>query len=147
MREACNILMPAQLRNLFALIFIFNNPNNPNDLWEQFAENLMEDFLRNYTADVSKRKSLQDIGQILSIHGLSCTALGLPDPGPIINTGIEFNNTFESEEAETRIKNLNDAQKNAFNTIINAVENGGEQRFFFLMGQEVPERRIYIIQL
>ena len=82
----------------------------------------LSDFLRNYTADVSKRKSLQDIGQILSIHGLSCTALGLPDPGPIINTGIEFNNTFESEEAETRIKNLNDAQKYAFNTIINAVE-------------------------
>lgn len=45
LKEASYYKNAASLRNLFAIILVFNNPSDPFQLWNKFSNDLSEDFL------------------------------------------------------------------------------------------------------
>ena len=131
--EAAGVDMPSQLRQTFALICAFNKPENPVQLYQQFENVLIEDFERLHSREISIKKCLQDIEMTLRLHGLSCTALGLPDPGPIVNYTHQVNIVEEQAEAEDRINSLNHMQQTIFQRVIDAIDHK-EPKFLFLDG-------------
>lgn len=46
LKESAISKMPRAMRTLFVQILIFGSPENPKALWDQFKENLAEDFIR-----------------------------------------------------------------------------------------------------
>ncbi|XP_065315484.1 uncharacterized protein LOC135924355 [Gordionus sp. m RMFG-2023] len=61
MEEASTFLMPIQLRQSFAFICIFCQPENPNNLWEKFKKYLIEDFAHTHTDSIAINMALSDI--------------------------------------------------------------------------------------
>lgn len=78
--DGAAVQMPAQLRFLFATICSFCNPNNPRQLWDSYKDTLIEDYQRENEQQTSEFMALQDIEEMLSMHGQSCSSLGLPVP-------------------------------------------------------------------
>ncbi|XP_029651252.1 uncharacterized protein LOC115224483 [Octopus sinensis] len=78
LEEASLTNMPQELRQLFAHICIFNNPVNPDVLFNSFEESLIEDFLTNHSRTISVQLALREIETTLSLHGLTCQELHLP---------------------------------------------------------------------
>ena len=79
LEEAATYSMPAQLRQLFVTILLFNEPSNPLDLWDKYKASLAEDFLchaKTLIPDIVLNvhilnKVLLDIGNRLQKHGKS----------------------------------------------------------------------------
>ena len=78
MAEAALTSMPSQLRHLYALICVFNSPRDPVDLYQQFENQLSEDFAMRDNVEIAGQKVLRDIDFTLRAHGLCCRDLGLP---------------------------------------------------------------------
>ena len=58
MREAVEIRMPSQLRRLFVSLVVFQNPMDIPALYEEFRDDMMEDFLRNHQHVVAENMLL-----------------------------------------------------------------------------------------
>jgi len=84
--EAATYQMPYQLRQLFATICLYCNPKNPSELFEKNINELIEDYLRHYSEEISREKALSEINHIFSIQGKSNNDFGLPLPNPAIIT-------------------------------------------------------------
>lgn len=80
MFEAKDIQSPRQLRQLFAFICAMNVPANALALWNEFKMFMCEDFLREFSDDISFNKALHIIEEVLLSHNLSCNEVGLPTP-------------------------------------------------------------------
>ncbi|CAG8672061.1 28029_t:CDS:2 [Dentiscutata erythropus] len=65
MNEAIQWKMPRELRQLFAMILIWGNINNPLLLWDQYKIHLYEDLILNYSAEVTLLLTYQDIDKRL----------------------------------------------------------------------------------
>ena len=67
--EASNFQMPIQLRDLYATICCYCEPENPLQLWMQYKTYMIEDYVRTLSVDEAERKALSDIQRILRQSG------------------------------------------------------------------------------
>ena len=133
MREASQSHMPKQLRELFALICVFNSPAKPAELFHQFEDQLIEDFLIQENREAAIQNALREIETTLSLHGLRCQDLQLPVPNPLQEAEVQIQEN--QRIPQDLITTLNNGQRAAFDEIILAISNEGrEKNFFFLDG-------------
>ncbi len=101
LNEASNFQMPKQLCSMFAVICVYCQPADPQQLWISHQNAHIEDFTRNYDHDVAVD---HDIDKILHENSSSCAAIGLPSPqGGFINnqpSSLEPAPTFDDQTNE-----------------------------------------------
>ena len=137
--EAALLNMPYQIRQLFAFICVFCEPQNAESLWQNHKQNMTEDFTyRGLDQTQAEYQALLDIQDTLAMQGKQLTDFGLPDPPPNIQP-LTFENEIDYEAsrqiASERIEMLNPLQRNAFDKIMAAVNNENcRERLFFLDG-------------
>lgn len=133
--DACTYLMPRQLREMFAFICCFSQPQSPLKLWDDHKVDFILDYRRHEPEDIATNNALHDINSVLVQHGLSCAAIGLPSPKGNWPNEAGYNPVEEALEAEENVPKLNTKQRDAFDKIIAAVdeENAG-CRCFYLDG-------------
>ena len=75
---------------LFATILVFGEPASPGDLWREFEDNLIEDYLHQLNAQFTRtleynredavRKALRHLLALLEPHGKNlCDFEGIPE--------------------------------------------------------------------
>lgn len=121
---------------MFAYICVFNTPNDPAQLFQQFEEHLTSDFAINNTREFSVQAALQDIEATLLLHGLCCRDLRLPiGDNVVLNENNEQLDGNRALDPDMLIESLNETQRNAFDQIVAAIEDQQQpHRFFFLDG-------------
>ncbi|CAG8596468.1 12965_t:CDS:1, partial [Cetraspora pellucida] len=133
MQEAAQYQMPYTLRQLFATILIFGEPNNVWSLWNDNFDAMSEDFAKEGIPNNHLRVNavLLQINNFLEQHHKTLIEydlllLILPSisflneiPKIILN---ELNISITTEDL-TKIELLNENQKQIFNTVINHIEN------------------------
>ncbi|XP_076047239.1 ATP-dependent DNA helicase Pif1-like [Oratosquilla oratoria] len=123
--------MPKQLRELFALICVFNSPANPTELFHQFEDQLIEDFLIQETRENAIQNALHEIQTTLSLHGLNRQDLQLPVPNPLQEAEVQIHQNEIIPQA--LITTLNNGQRVAFDEIVLAINNEGTENIFFFL--------------
>ena len=93
------------------------------------------DYMRTDPEDIAKNKALHDINAILTQHGLSCAAIGLPTPTGHALQNVMYDAVEEAREGAQRLAMLNERQLEAFRKIIMAVDDVTvPNRCFYLDG-------------
>ena len=130
LQEACGFQMPRQLRQLFCFQLIFNDPVDPNGLFEEFWEDLCEDFLLSMDADAAKRASLLSMNNIMRVHGKSIwEILNIPPIQDAMEMEPEIINQVDVDDL---VSKLTPEQRLAFDSVVEAVN--GDPKLFFLDG-------------
>jgi ATP-dependent DNA helicase PIF1 len=86
MQEAALTQSSSQLRGLFVIILVFCSPAQPAALFEQFADQLGEDFKQNHENSddeplITRNNVLADLARRLLGHGKTVEQVGLPSQG------------------------------------------------------------------
>ena len=79
---------------------------DPLVLWDLCLNDLMEDYGQDFNEQICRKRAMQNIKEILKIHGSICTSLSSSDPGP--NSQHDVNAAKTAQEAVERIRSLND---------------------------------------
>ena len=151
--EAANCAMPAQLRQLFVTILLFNEPCDPLALWNKHKASLAEDFLLrarilfpNVKLNASVLNSaLLDIENRLEKHGKYLSdypGMHIPtqDRSPfdlprIIQDELAYDAPELAIIADTNVPLLNPDQLSAYNSIMESIDNPiAENKAFFVDG-------------
>lgn len=141
MEDAVVCSMPRQLQDLFAYICVFGSPTDPCKLYEDFKQDMMEDYchrLRSQdpTCNECEGYALRDINDVLASHRMSCAHYGLPSP-PVYLPEIdqEIDQEKERQQAEEMSLTLNEEQRNAYDKITKAISNKPlSENLFFIDG-------------
>ncbi|XP_075588849.1 uncharacterized protein LOC142597684 [Dermatophagoides farinae] len=135
--EASVYNLPKQMRQLYAQICIYNNPADPKDLFENFKEFMIGDFLyQDEDRNVTRAENLakQHIYRLFAIQGYSADFLGPVSYGQNDQIDIEY----ETRYAEETIPLLNEKQREFFDEISGQLSNPRlhekNSRFYFLDG-------------
>ena len=135
--EAVHQVSPYQIRKTFAFILVHGEANNPKELWNQFKDPMMEDFLhQNLGQHQAEQAALGKIDSILSQFGKSLIDFDLPplDERPV----EELPDIAQMREEATSVRPLlNPEQLNAVDTILNSLYNSNgniNARIFFIDG-------------
>ena len=75
--EACQIMLPIQLRKFFASFLLCENIEG-FIIWEKYKQFFTENFIEN-----KENKALSHINQILETEEMSCKDFGLPEPNKV----------------------------------------------------------------
>ncbi|XP_076032957.1 uncharacterized protein LOC143020425 [Oratosquilla oratoria] len=114
--EAAIYQMSRQLLNMFAMICLFNTPQNALQLWNDNKLLMIEDLLCQYDNNVAENIALHHINMILNENGMNCAMLGLPEP---ISEPPAIQHMEEIQEVNPEVLNIE--QRYVFNSVINAV--------------------------
>ncbi|XP_076063445.1 uncharacterized protein LOC143038309 [Oratosquilla oratoria] len=114
--EAAIYQMPRQLLNMFAMICLFNTPQNALQLWNDNKHLMIEDLLCQYDNNVAENIALHHINMILNENGMNCAMLGLPEP---ISEPPAIQHMEEIQEVNPEVLNIE--ERYVFNSVINAV--------------------------
>lgn len=141
LNEAAIVKMPKQLRDLFAYICVLAVPRNIPELFERYLESMWEDYARHdgHITDCTHCRNLilQDIDDVLLMHGKKCSDFGLPTPtrSHLRSRQVYFDALAEREKSVPMLASLNNEQRAAYEKIMFAVKNENlTERFFFLDG-------------
>ncbi|XP_060129913.1 uncharacterized protein LOC132592021 [Zootoca vivipara] len=141
LEDAIQYSMPKQLRELFAYICVFASLQNMNDLFVKYEQYLTEDIVQkhihhNDECTICRYIALQEICNILQLHGKKCEDFGLPPILPNSNLLTDnYNQVFKKQKAEEMTITLNKEQKTALQTILQATENDNlSNHCFFIDG-------------
>lgn len=137
--EASQFQSPGQLRILFTMICAFGEVEDVLGLWEQHKDSLSEDFVHKYSEDMGPQYSLAAIEELLASYNLTLSKLNLPEvnlPNYLMGEGNNYDIREEQTKADLFSAQLNMEQKNAVETVLNAVYNSGANspNCFFLDG-------------
>ncbi|MCO5605294.1 hypothetical protein L7F22_059476 [Adiantum nelumboides] len=147
--EACMTHTGGQLRHLFVTILLFCVPSSPQLLWERFRQHLSEDYSHalvqqfgcfNDCAQVAEGCALRDLHTILATFGRSLHEFpGIPFPNQNFVQPHENSLLFQ-EQCLDRVRELtasremeetlNQAQRCAFHTVLDAIAIGRGSIFF-----------------
>ncbi|KAA6360523.1 MAG: putative ATP-dependent DNA helicase, partial [Streblomastix strix] len=138
LNEAATLRMPQQLRELFVYILLFCNPENPQNLFNNFITQLSEDFLlkNNNDEKLSMWLAFLDISEIYGdTYPPLDTMIKCQCPDSYDNQFEYSANVFKTNDQILTLENLNDTQRIYAQEIINAVKDESIiQRCFFLDG-------------
>jgi flagellar biosynthesis GTPase FlhF len=147
LQESVLFKMPNQLRQLFATLLMFNNLNNPKQLYDKYKNHFIEDYQRDqryrtYNLNQLNNLALIDIDNILQMNSRN---LSLYDSMYQIDTTLlmpRINRLIQEEELSQReIENirqevrenelkLNNDQKLIYHKIIETINRQNNQIFF-----------------
>ncbi|XP_056697313.1 uncharacterized protein [Spinacia oleracea] len=137
--EACEVQMPTSFRQLFSTVLIFCQPSDPNALWLKYYDALSEDYRHQYPSSDSRSRELtvRSVEQSLEAMGKSFRDFGLQHLNDFQDE--EFRRTKDIIDAldapiprdciDAR-NTLNQAQQEAFDSIIDHVLKGKPGAFF-----------------
>ena len=149
MTAAAKSEVPAQLRQLFVTIFLFNEPSDPLALWNKHKVSLSEDYLfkaKILTPNLElneylTNKALRDIQYRLEQQGKLLSDFPgmpfhlLPRVSMINQNEIDYNVTEQLTIAEKNTRGLNPDQNDIFQCIMEAINDPLiEQRAFCIDG-------------
>eukprot|EP00794_Sanderia_malayensis_P002293 gene2293-biopygen2036 len=147
LRDAVVLHMPAQMRQLFATLILFQTPSDIDALFTEFQEDMAEDYVRhdqlqdpNATFQQQHiHMCLADIQRNLQIHGNSLKDFPempqLPaDYAQPRQAADEINIEQEREQGQRMFEQLNPEQLQVHNTIVQAIETQSQDNCFFLDG-------------
>lgn len=140
--EATLTCLPQQIRTLFAIILTTCAPSDPKSLWEKHKESLSEDVIRQarranpdmkiqFTEEIFNEALILLEDSCVSINNKPLCQLGLPAPIRDMNNILDRDLLREKQYDVIRLKAyveaqkklLNEDQKQAYNTILQHVEN------------------------
>eukprot|EP00794_Sanderia_malayensis_P002203 gene2203-biopygen1972 len=147
LRDAVVVHMPAQMRQLFVTLILFQTPSDIDALFTEFQEDMAEDYIRhdllqdpNATFQQQHiHMCLADIQRNLQIHGKSLKDFPempqLPaDYAQPRQAADEINIEQEQEQGQRMFEQLNPEQLQVHNTIVQAIETQSPDNCFFLDG-------------
>ncbi|KAI1695261.1 hypothetical protein Ddc_21362 [Ditylenchus destructor] len=110
--EAKTFKMPAALRQLFVTALHHCGINNADKIWDQFKEDMCEDFWKKqkYSKEDAIELAKWDIEEQLKICGTSLKYFGIALPKSVDTEKREWNKEEESKEYVSLRKTMNDAQ-------------------------------------
>ncbi len=86
LRDACESKFPSAIRVLFAIILTHCTPEDPPALWEEFRDEMSEDFARQRRGtlhrtfmNIDHQRALYHLKQLLEESGKEYAATGLPE--------------------------------------------------------------------
>ena len=143
--EASVYRMPSILRQLFAVILTFCQPENPDpeELFRRHGDDLMEDYVRLHGRDVGRDLCLTDIQNYLRLHNKSLGDFGLPTPSARPFAEETFDVQAELDKGMDMYAILNEDQRAIVDIILQAcnvewdhAEEGAHstQKLFFMDG-------------
>ncbi|KAJ8910343.1 hypothetical protein NQ315_004542 [Exocentrus adspersus] len=133
--EACARDMRRQLRNMFAYILLFCEVGDAHALYNQFRNQLMEDFVRRgMTDDEAEQRSLRAIIQyVLMVNGSRLAEHGLPEPIEPVQDMEPIDVQMERQVADEMLQNLNPEQRVVYDRVLAAVHGGPDHADRYLM--------------
>uniref|UniRef100_A0A914EJL1 ATP-dependent DNA helicase n=1 Tax=Acrobeloides nanus TaxID=290746 RepID=A0A914EJL1_9BILA len=149
LREHREFKMPRAMRTFFCLILMYGEPVDPKKLWEEFKEDLSEDFIRKAEREgcFSKEEAILKAYRIIAYTLENEAPEGRKFNYWVVNFKMDKVDRFEDEEflvqvtkdeaigeGERLFSMLNEKQRKAVNAIMNSVEGKGKQRCFFIDG-------------
>ncbi|XP_003739875.1 uncharacterized protein LOC100902110 [Galendromus occidentalis] len=133
MQEAATLRMPAQLRGFFVALLTFADllPPYTVQLWTEFKEDLIEDFMNSgMSSATAESRAFQDITQRLEDLGRDVTAI-LPLGIPILPaTDVAVDVEDHRIRGEDKYRLLNQEQKIVVDTILGETDDLQGQCFF-----------------
>ncbi|KAF7814060.1 uncharacterized protein G2W53_028029 [Senna tora] len=139
LQEASTFRSPVALRRLFVTVLLYCQPTGVMELWNEFHHFMMEDHpsSSNVNNVRSINRLLRDLDTLLSQHGKHIANYDLPtlidDPegNNDVPKCIEDELSIPVSDTDMQLIDLlNDDQKNAFKSIIDAIEHGRNATFF-----------------
>ena len=123
LEESSVFKMPAQLRQLFSYICIFQSPHNALQLWNNFKDSMSEDYLRTQEPHIAHQLALRDISETLRLHGQDLTSFELPAIDvKSLPVSIEPAITYMTEgDVLDMVRRANKDQKEIIDKIMNVV--------------------------
>lgn len=135
--EAKELRSPYSLRCLFALILAFCHPSDERRLWDKYVESMGKDFqYYGITGEDLINHILWDVRDILLQHNRSLSEFSLPEmtsTGAAVNEAriIHQERSIVSDPSDLEaINHLNEAQKAAYDVIMDCVLNKKPGVFF-----------------
>lgn len=127
MEEAVLILLPDQLRSIFAMLCSITEVGQPMVLFQKYKHEMMEDFLRKMSPNDALNQLLISLDQTLKSMRTSNRNIGLPDPEYIPETPPSF-----IVNPKLTRSALNSGQKKAFDVIMTSIDDHTKPRFYFI---------------
>eukprot|EP00794_Sanderia_malayensis_P002040 gene2039-biopygen1846 len=142
LQDAAIINMPAQMRQLFATLILFQTPNDIHALFTEFQQDMADDYIRHdqlqdpnatfqqqhihiYLSEIQNNlhihgKSLQDFPKMLQLPAAYAQPQQADD---------EINIEQEREQGQQMLEKLNPEQLHIHNTVVHAIETVNRQLF------------------
>jgi len=146
MEEAVSLMMPGQIRLLFANLMAYNNLQDPLAMWEQFKNPMSEDFLHIARQENGERgfdqfmydDALREIDQVLRLMGsqqcLATYNLPIPAAAPlpdVVASEIsKYDAINEAAKAQEVYQQANAEQEQAIDQVLQAVDSPTGKLFF-----------------
>mmetsp|Transcript_13935 Transcript_13935/g.25805 ORF Transcript_13935/g.25805 Transcript_13935/m.25805 type:complete len:831 (-) Transcript_13935:1923-4415(-) len=145
MTEATIWQMPQQLCNLFASLLFFGQPADPSALWDKHKDAMTEDIRRTHQhAPTAYRLAAIQINASLQSFGTSWDQIsGLPhfdltandaDDSFALREELNAYHHDDLQQSASRVDMLNYGQREAFTTVLEAVNGNSQTNMFFLDG-------------
>lgn len=137
MEEAIAYQMPAQLRELFVLLAIYNcTGNEAKEIFETNKKYLMDDYIiKGYSTEYALNKLLYTLNQLLLSNNSSLECIKLPLMSDRYNYDEEPTENIEMDKSYDDYYNkLNDKQREYFDTICDSIDGRLNKKHYFLEG-------------
>ena len=149
LQEAAVMNMPSQLRQLFAILMVFQTPSDIRALFDEFKEAMCEDYIRHdqlndpevTLQDRHIHLCLWDIDTCLRVHGKSISNVEFSDLPQLPHNFIHPQNqnehidiVRERQLGEQMLHQLNIDQHHIHDTIVNAITTNSDQNCYFVDG-------------
>lgn len=140
LRESATFKMPSQMRILFATICNENEPTNPEELFDTFINDMIEDFMHGKEdsyRETAINNALKEINKFFNKFGKNNQHFNLPMPvvsdEPLDDGSLlsQEQNRLNSNEC---IQLLNIEQKSIFNQIVESIRSNNPTKCFYVDG-------------
>ncbi|XP_050535181.1 uncharacterized protein LOC126902195 isoform X3 [Daktulosphaira vitifoliae] len=124
MREASVHDTPHQLRCLFVTILLHCSPNDPPRLYDEFKDNLMEDYFRRRAdRDTSEAMCLAAVERHLAASNRTLAGFGLPEPDRalLVPDAAPADNATAAADVAELVGRLNEQQRTIYDRVMRAV--------------------------
>ncbi|XP_048510258.1 uncharacterized protein LOC125500693 [Athalia rosae] len=121
MDEATTWMMPRRLRRLFVRILIHCQPVHPKDLWEEFKDEMAEDYSRREESSRGRARAYAQISEMLNAEGWSLSDFPEMEQ-KIIN--LKSNNELLEESSTIGVRQyekLNSEQKEIVDAVLDSI--------------------------
>ena len=149
LEEASLFHSPNRIRDLFAVILVFCQVGDPENLWKKHRGSLAEDIKRQIERERGNVQLVQDYvfnrclilieDIVISMSGKTLTQFGLPSPSreqePVVSnriyhSEISYDTVHLNKEVAANLPKLNDDQKKVYEDIMNSVTTESGKLFF-----------------
>nr|CAD2177072.1 unnamed protein product [Meloidogyne enterolobii] len=133
LKEASNFKLPFALRNMFVSILLYGDPKYPELLFDEFKNNLAEDYLLKYSPNKAYNLALLNINKVLLQDGKNLTNYKIKIPEEIIEEEV-IDYVDEMNKGKLLYNTMNDGQKLIFEKIEKKAKNQTNNKLIYIDG-------------